>query len=340
MRAALILQVEDSHASLQEDTVSPTEFAAAPASWYYLGSVAELARGPLRFALPGSQTYVGYRTNEGRCVVLTGRCSHMGADLSKGCVSGDKIACPLHGWEYGPDGACTHVPAATEIPDFARQGSFPVEERGGHVFFFNRPQARFALPFFEGVDASQLLAARRFEFVVDAPWYLVSANGFDAQHYRCAHDRTLDGDLVVDSPNPFARRLRADFTVSGTSLQERLTRRFSGSKVNMTVTNWGGNLVLVTAKFRRTTSYGIVSFVPMEDGRTLLRDIVWIPRRRSFIAQWVVDPIDAEIRRSFIREFVRSDIDRSQGIRFNRNHTISADRVLVEYLDWLQKIHR
>ncbi len=264
----------------------------------------------------------------------------MNADLSKGCVIGDKISCPLHGWEYGPDGACEHIPASAEIPNFARQRSFPVEERGEHVFFFNRPQARFALPFFEGVDASQLLAARCFEFVVEAPWYLVSANGFDAQHYRCAHDRTLEGDLIVDSPDPFARRLRADFTVSGTSIQDRLIRKFSGSRVNMTVTNWGGNLVLVTAKFRDTTSYGIVSFVPLEDGRTRLRDIVWVKRRKGFIGRTFMDPVDAEIRRYFIREFVRSDVDRSHGIRFSHSRAIPADKVLVEYLDWLQPIHR
>ena len=249
-------------------------------------------------------------------------------------------ACPLHGWEYGPDGLCRHIPSGSEIPEFARQGWFPVEERGGHVFFCNRPKARFDMPFFDEISPTQLRAARCFEFIVNAPWYLVSANGFDAQHYRCAHDRTLVGELVVDSPSPFARRLRANFMVSGTTIQDRLIRRFSGKNVSMTVTSWCGNLVLVTAKFRRTTSYGIVSFVPMEDGRTRLRDIVWIERRRGLIGQQLVDPIDAEVRRRFIREFVRSDVDRSQGIRFDRSHLIPADNVLVEYLDWLQKIHR
>ena len=326
-------------ASLESETASPTGFAAAPASWYYLGSVAELARGPLRFDLPAAETYVGYRTDKGRNVVLSARCSHLGADLSKGCVIGDRITCPLHGWEYGPDGACEHIPATSEIPDFARQRSFPIEERGGHVFFFNRPQARFALPFFEGLDASQLLAARCFEFIVDAPWYIVSANAFDAQHYHCAHDRVLAGDLLVDCPDPFSRRLRADFAVTGTSFQDRVTRRLSGASVNMTVTTWCGNLILVKAKFRRTTTYGVLNFVPLEGGRTWLRDIVWIRRKAGFVGH-LIDKVDAEIRRYFIREFVRSDVDRSHGIRFNQNRVIPADKELVEYLNWLQPIHR
>ncbi len=330
--------MNDLPASPRSSLPGADDFAVAPASWYYLGTVAELKRGPVAFALPGGQKFVGYRTEDGHIAVLNGKCRHMNADLAKGCVVGDRIACPLHGWEYGTDGVCRHIPSTSEIPEFARQGSFPAEERGGHVFFFNRTKERFPLPFFDGVSADQLRAARCFEFIVDAPWYLLSANGFDAQHYVCAHDRTLDGELVVNSPDPFARRLQANFNVSGNSLQDRIIRLFSGSKVHMTVTNWCGNLVLVTARFRRTTSYGIVSFVPLEDGRTRLRDIVFVPRRRG-IGGGLIERIDAEIRRIFIREFVRSDVDRSQGIRFQRSTTIPADQVLVEYLDWLQKIH-
>ncbi len=108
----------------------------------------------------------------------------------------------------------------------------------------------------------------------------------------------------------------------------------------MTVENWNGNLVLVTARFRRTTTYGIVSFIPLADGRTWLRDIVLIPRSKSAIARRLLDPIDAIIRRAFIREFVRSDVERSHGIRYQAAHMIAADKVLGDYMYWLQKLHR
>ncbi len=315
-------------------------FAAAPASWYYLGSASEIAAGPRRFELPDGQSCVAFRTPGNPVTVLGGRCSHMGADLSRGCVKGARIVCPLHGWEYGSDGLCAHIPASPEIPPFARQPSFPVEEHGGHVFFFNRPTARFPMPFFAGLTESDLLAARPFDFTVDAPWYLVSANGFDVQHFRCAHDRTLLGEPTVDSPHPFAWRLRARFRVEGHSLRDRLTRWISGPEVQMTVENWSGNLVLVTAKFRRTTSYGLVSFVPLEKDRTRVRDIVWVPRSKNGFARRWIDPLDAIIRRSFIREFVRADVHRSAGIGFHPGRMIAADKVLVGYLCWLQNILR
>lgn len=316
------------------------DFSAAPASWYYLGSVKDLTRGPLRFALPGEHAYTGFRTESGKLAVISGKCSHMGADLSKGCVIGESIACPLHGWEYGTNGHCARIPASPNIPGFARQASFPVEERGGQIFFFNRPEARFPLPFFDDLVPEQLLATSAFEFTVDAPWYLVSSNGFDVQHFQCAHERILEEAPVVDSPHPFARRLSANFRVSGSSFYERMTRWFSGARVRMTVTSWCGNLVLVTAKFRRSTSYGIVCFVPLHDGRTRMLDVVWVPRSRGFIGRCIVDPVDALIRRRFIQEFMRSDVDPTDGIRLNPSHLIAEDQVLVDYLGWLKKIHR
>ncbi len=317
-----------------------SKFLLAPASWYYLGSLQELRGKPVRFQLPPAQSFVAFCGSDGRPTVLSGRCAHMQADLANGVVCQGRIACPLHGWEYAEDGRCDRIPVSKEIPAFARQTRFPTETRGEHVFFFNRPEARFALPFFEDVSANRLFAARPFEFVVDAPWYLVGANGFDLQHFRCAHDRTLADEPIIDTPATYAWRLRAKFKVTGSSWMDRLTRLVSGPDVAMSVTNWCGNLVLVTATFRRTTSYGIVSFVPLDNQRTRVRDIVWIPRSRTALGRALVDPVDALIRRSFIREFVRSDVQRSAGLRYDRKRMIEADKVLVDYLDWLAPLHR
>lgn len=311
----------------------------APNSWYCIGSLKDVARAPLRFQLPGGLAYVAFLVPGGQVAVLSGRCCHMGADLSLGCVTNGRLACPLHGWEFAEDGRCERIPASSEIPDFARVASFPTAVCGGQVFFFNAPKPKLPLPFFAGVSEVDLLAARAFEFIVDAPWYLVSANGFDIQHFRSAHDRTLLDEPAVDCPDGISWRLRAKFSVTGGSLRDRLTRSVSGRDVEMTVENWLGNLVLVTAKFRRTTSYGMVSFIPLDGQRTKIRDIVWVPRSKGWIGRQFFDPLDVMIRRSFIREFVRSDVQRSAGIRYNQHRMIAADKVLVDYLHWLQDVH-
>src|SRR5207245_8065832 len=95
-------------------------FQTAPTSWYYLGAANQLAKGPLAASLAG-RDFVGYQSETGEIAVLSGRCSHLGARLANGFVKGDRLVCPLHGWEYGVDGICKRIPAGDEIPAFARQ---------------------------------------------------------------------------------------------------------------------------------------------------------------------------------------------------------------------------
>jgi phenylpropionate dioxygenase-like ring-hydroxylating dioxygenase large terminal subunit len=283
----------------------------------------------------GGKAFVAFRDAAGRAVTLDARCSHMRADLSRGEVVAGRLRCPLHAWEYAGDGRCAHIPATPEIPPFARQPAFPTAELGGHVVFCNAPVAPFPAPFYEGVAPEELLAAEPFEMLAQLPWYVVAANAFDLQHFRVAHDRTLVSDPAVDNPAPFARRIAADYDVTGASLRDRLTRRLSGPRVRMSVTVWGGTAVLVTARFRRTTSYGMVFVRPLDSRRSHLTTVVWVPRRRWAAARALVDPLDAAVRRRFIRAFMNDDAVRAHGVGYNPATLIDADRELRDYFAWL-----
>ncbi len=315
----------------------PTDppFPADPAGWTYAAAARGLDAAPRGFDV-GPARRVAFRSG-GRPAVLDARCSHMGADLSRGTIDGPTLRCPLHAWAYGPDGRCTHVPAGGPVPPFACQRSFPTAEVGGHVFFYNGATAAYPMPFFDGVRPADLRPARPFAFSANTPWYLIGANGFDLQHFAVAHDRTLAGPPTVEQVAPFARRLTASFDVTGHSWQDRLTRRFAGPQVRMTVTSYSGTLVLVTATFRRTTSYGLVAVTPVDPVRSHVRVIVWVPRRRSVAT--VVDRLDARVRRHFIRSFVADDAVRSDGIRYTPATLVDADRELAAYLRWLASAH-
>ena len=61
------------------------------------------------------------------------------AALSAGKLTGDRIACPYHGWQYEPDGACSRIPAnppGRGIPKKARVDSYPVREEYGLIWAF------------------------------------------------------------------------------------------------------------------------------------------------------------------------------------------------------------
>jgi phenylpropionate dioxygenase-like ring-hydroxylating dioxygenase large terminal subunit len=262
----------------------------------------------------------------------------MRADLSKGCVENGVIHCPLHDWQYAGDGRCVRIPASEDIPPFAKQISYPAAEIGGHVVYFNAPVADYPLPFFDGRSPGELCPAAPFDIELQTPWYLVGANGFDIQHFRIAHDRTLIDTPVIDSPAPFARRMIATYDVTGAGFRDALTRRFAGPQVRMSVTSWAGVNICVSATFERTSTHGIVFVRALEEYRTLLRTIVWIPRHSGALGRMLIDPLAAFIRRWFIQAFLLDDAARSNGARYNPATLIDADREMKRYLDWLESL--
>ncbi len=312
-------------------------FPAYPASWYLFGPSAALRDRPRSRTMLGRQL-VAYRTDRGRVVVLDGRCAHFGADLGGGHVRGDNLQCPFHHWEYGPDGRCVHIPVSNSIPAAARQACYSAVERHGQVFFYNGPQPRFALPFFPGERPEDFAPARPFGATLHCPWFLVGANAFDLQHFRAAHDRRLSNDPVVDCPTPFARRAVARFSVAGDSWSDRLTRWFAGDEVEMAMTDWCGNLMFVTATFRRTRSYGMVVTEPLAPDRVLVQVIVFLPRSASALARAIRDPLRLWLRRLFIKRFLGEDAARLNGAQYTPHGLIEYDHDLVGYLRWLAEV--
>lgn len=70
--------------------------------------------------LPGGVVMAGHwqetelavwRSATGKLSAWKDRCPHRGMRLSHGFVRGEKLSCIYHGWVYGTDGACTHIPA-------------------------------------------------------------------------------------------------------------------------------------------------------------------------------------------------------------------------------------
>jgi nitrite reductase/ring-hydroxylating ferredoxin subunit len=316
---------------------APTNFPAYPVSWYFFATISELAHGPLSRDLFGERL-VAFRTATGRIAVLEARCSHLGTDLGCGRVVGEQIQCPYHNWEYDVDGRCTRIPASSDIPAFARQRRYPIAERHGHLYVFNGRQPLFPLPFYDGVDPDELICSNPHEAVLECPWYMIGGNAFDAQHFSASHDRRMMGQPVVDCPGPFSRRASARFAVTGHSLQDRLTRLLAGDEVALSVTDYCGNMILVTATFRRTRSYGLVVTMPLPEGRVQVRVMVLKHRSRSWVGRGLFDHISLAIRHRFITNFLSSDAMRLVGVRYNPLRMIAADRAMVEYFEWLASV--
>jgi nitrite reductase/ring-hydroxylating ferredoxin subunit len=304
-----------------------------PASWYLFGSARRLGLGPFSREVFG-RLLVAFRTASGRLIALDGRCSHQGADLGEGCVVGEELQCAFHHWRYGSDGRCTHIPAASHILQLARQHSYPIVERHGWLFVFNRSEAAFPLPFFADADARDCVAARPLEFDAECPWYMVSGNSFDVQHFRAGHHRDLIETPVVDCPHPHARRMRLTLAVCGQSLSDRLLRRFVGPQVEVSMTNWGGVVVVVQGKFRRTTSRLITFIEPLGPERCTLKVLVYARCARSRLRA-LLNPLSLSLRRLLTHRFMADEFPTLAGIRYNPAGMIDCDRPMLDFFRWV-----
>ncbi len=305
-----------------------------PWAWYHFCSLDELKKKPVGLTL-GGKRYVGFSNGAGQVSVLSGRCGHMGADLSLGCVVDGRLQCPFHGWAYGADGVCGHIPAQKEIPGTARQQAYPVKVMGGQVFFYNHVEAAFEAPFFEGVTPEELVPARYFELDAVMPWYMVGSNGFDLQHYRWSHDRELVNEPVMSTPAAHAARFEGQFAVTGKGPGDRVTRALAGPEVRMHVTSWVGVMILVMARFKRTTSFGMVTVFPKTPQTCVLRVTVWVKRSEGLGAWAGVNSLNAWMRARFVREFLRGDQQTAVGTDFNPASALESDGMIAAYLSWL-----
>src|SRR5581483_11693020 len=101
---------------------------------------------------------VVYGDSTGAVHVLDGYCRHMGADLSRGSIKDDNLACPFHDWRWqGSTGRCVDVPYAKRVPRLARTRKWPTTEVNGQLLVWHdheksTPPSELTPPTIDGYD--------------------------------------------------------------------------------------------------------------------------------------------------------------------------------------------
>jgi phenylpropionate dioxygenase-like ring-hydroxylating dioxygenase large terminal subunit len=314
-----------------------TCFPAHPASWYLFCHERELSRGPVSKPILGKRL-VAFRTASGKVAVLDAHCSHLGADLGCGTVTGETVQCPFHHWQYAIDGQCTHIPALGRIPPFARQRSYPAVLRHGYLFFFNGVEALFPLPFFRDTAPQNFSAAPVFRFTAHCSWYMTAAQGFDTQHFEAVHERKLLAPPSMDSPSPFVLRNRYRAEVVGTSRFDRLLRLFAGRTVDVTIENWGGTFFCVTAQFARAHSRFLAINQPLEEEESQYEVIAFAPRSPNPVVRSLLDPASLWLRRLFTQGHLTAEARHIRHTQYRPASLISSDHDMIRCFQWLASL--
>lgn len=124
--------------------------------WYVACLAEEMTRKPMRRTIL-EQDILLYRKEDGTPVALQNRCAHRSYPLHLGALNGDRIVCGYHGFEYGPDGRCAHVPALGTARSAIRVQPYPTREIGPFIWIWTGDPDR--------VDHDKL---------VEQPWFAES----------------------------------------------------------------------------------------------------------------------------------------------------------------------
>ena len=226
--------------------------------WYAVISSRELrGRRPLaveRFGLG----WVIYR-HEGGVSAMLDRCPHRAVALSAGVVRGDRIQCPFHGFEFGPDGVCQHIPAHGEgghIPKTMQAKAVPAREAHDFVWLWWGPVPS-ELPAIDWFEEELSGCFGPHEFWRDSEVGISRniENQLDFTHLPFVHARTIG--RFVKSP-----MMEVDVAVDGQRI--RAFRRGQPEQfVEMRLPNVWVNKI-------GPRSYVTLAFSPIDEARTRL----------------------------------------------------------------------
>ncbi len=106
------------------------------AQWVPAAVAGDILNGTVVPATLPSGPVAIWRSEAGALKANGDRCPHRGMRLSHGFVRGESLSCIYHGWRFGKDGACEHIPAHPSVvpPKTINCGPLAVTEQNGVVW--------------------------------------------------------------------------------------------------------------------------------------------------------------------------------------------------------------
>lgn len=282
-------------------------FAGFARQWTPLLPSADITTKPRQVRVAG-EDLVAWRDNEGRAAVLLDRCPHRSVNLSLGKrTSQGRLACPFHGWEFGGDGTCEHIPfnpkAAVERK---RATALPVVEDYGYVWVFTSFDVTDADPRPNAIESLKDPHLVRWDY-----WEEWDAHGTRAM------------ENMLDFPHlPFVHR-----TTIGRFVRSKMTR---DSVLNLAVEKTDYGFVTQTgvdehpssAELRWYCPHGMTLQPAMPNGRAMRLHVFCVP----------VDDKRGRMILSTTCNFAKGPVSDRMFTAFNTK-VLHQDRAVVESSD-------
>jgi len=185
--------------------------------WYSVERSHLLAIGEVKPVKAFDREMVLYRTRSGSAVLQDAFCPHLGAHLGhEGRVVGESVRCPFHGWQFGVDGQCEHIPYSDEIPERARIRTWHCEEKNGEIYIWFHPEntaPQWGLPDLPELGDPNWTEARYTEHLVPAHVQDICENSCDPVHFQFVHGQmSVPPSEVQIDPDGRTMHLHSDMS--------------------------------------------------------------------------------------------------------------------------------
>lgn len=291
-------------------------------AWYPIAKSSAVKRGQrLTFSFLNSE-WVLFRTQNDILCAVRRYCIHMGADLSRGKVIGDKIQCPLHSWQFDGSGKCHHNESETD--------SMACEEYGGIVFVFPAKIATYNLPINPGITSFSSVFCQSYPIHFLSP----VVNAFDLSHYEKIHRRRFLKQPEINSEKKHSIDLSFTATIIKERWYDRLLQLFGVGKVHISIESWGGSLLIM--RNQRTGTGAIIGILPGEGASSTLYMCAYSHAGKH---SRMLTKIRLEVACWLTRVFLRADLPYLSGMIPHRGDLDEQiDRGVIEFWNYYEQI--
>jgi phenylpropionate dioxygenase-like ring-hydroxylating dioxygenase large terminal subunit len=177
--------------------------------WHPVAAAHELSEAPLAVMLLGAELVL-WRDGAGAVHAFDDRCPHRGTKLSLGrvaVVEGEsRLECAYHGWQFGGNGRCAHIPAVPAFEPAAAHAACAHAVREAHGLLWVRPALVPEAPA-DALTESPALGGLPQREVVCGPYEVATSaprlveNFLDTSHFGFVHEGWLGDRAHTEVPS-------------------------------------------------------------------------------------------------------------------------------------------
>jgi phenylpropionate dioxygenase-like ring-hydroxylating dioxygenase large terminal subunit len=316
--------------------------------WYVILQSKELKNGKILGVLRMGERMVLWRDLQGNAVCQADLCPHRGVALSIGCLMGETIQCPFHGFEYDRKGRCTYVPAngrASDPPKALQVMTYPTREAHGYIYiWWGAPREDYPpLPWFDDLDDSFATSDYRDHWSVQYSRAL--ENQLDVFHLPFVHATTIGqgNRTVADGPLTVVDEKSLEIWVYNRVDDGKTTARRASELPKPT------RQPFLIFKFPHLWMNRIsddlritVFFTPIDDENTILylryyQRFVKVPLLRKLIADMV--NLSSIVILNQDKRVVLTELPKKTGLHIGEK-LIPADKPIIEYRTIREKLQK